>query len=246
MLVPSREHELTFVDWATSSSTLMEEKSETVILSLDGHLMIKGASMFVNRLTIKRSFYVAHDISSYLLPNKRNAIGVMLGNGWWGQPDGLNRAPILMAQISINGETVVRTDSSWLANNGPITFNTIYDGETYDARLELPGWANANYANSGWTSPSIVNGVDIRNVRLQMIYPIKIVERLDPINITQPQPGVYVYDFGQSNFFNLDSTWNIHFSISPKPLLFHLVSSKISTSNHPTWKKSTWKKFNLK
>eukprot|EP01119_Soliformovum_irregulare_P021723 TRINITY_DN7294_c0_g2_i1.p1 TRINITY_DN7294_c0_g2~~TRINITY_DN7294_c0_g2_i1.p1 ORF type:complete len:1083 (+),score=341.06 TRINITY_DN7294_c0_g2_i1:2597-5845(+) len=146
----------------------------------------------------QRSFYVAHDITSHLKANSKNVIGVMLGNGWWGQPDGLGRAPILLAQISVDGKTVVETDSSWNAKNGPITFNTIYDGETYDARLDLPGWAETNYNTSGWTSPSIVNGVNINNVRLQMIYPIKIVARLTPKNLTQPQPGVYVFDFGQN------------------------------------------------
>lgn len=40
-------------------------------------------------------------------------------------------------------------DSSWTCGGGPRTNDSVYDGETYDARRETPGWTKAD-----WTPPA--------------------------------------------------------------------------------------------
>ena len=44
------------------------------------------------------------------------------------------------------------TDDSWTGHDGPVTFSEIYDGETYDARLEIDGW---NLAGMGQAVKSL-------------------------------------------------------------------------------------------
>ena len=92
-----------------------------------------------------RTFYVTHDITKSLKLGA-NAVGVMLGNGFFGQKIGFNSAglcygqPALIAKIVVNyadGSTqVINTDPAWKADTGPILFDNVYAGETYDARLE--------------------------------------------------------------------------------------------------------------
>jgi alpha-L-rhamnosidase len=94
----------------------------------------------------KRSLYVTYDITSQLRVGQ-NAVGAMLGNGWavppkhYGPPIATPySSPALLLQIQIEMEggkqlTIV-SDGSWKAARGPITGDSIFDGDTYDARLQ--------------------------------------------------------------------------------------------------------------
>ena len=98
-----------------------------------------------------------------------NAAGVILGNGWfnchtkavWNFHEAPWRAaPKLLLHLGIDyadgrRETIV-SDESWKCSTGPIVFDSIYGGETYDARLEKPGWATAGYDDSGWEPVKLV------------------------------------------------------------------------------------------
>ncbi len=79
----------------------------------------------------------------------RNAIGAILGDGWYrgrlgphgGRRNIYGNRLALLAQLEVEHTdgttTVVDTDESWRAATGPILAADLYDGETYDARLEL-------------------------------------------------------------------------------------------------------------
>ena len=149
----------------------------------------------------KQVYYVTHDLADYLTPG-RNAIGVMLGNGWYSQPR-TNRygdAPVLIAQMDLeyaDGSTdTVVTDGKWKAATGPITANAIQHGEEYDARLEKPGWAIAGYDDSTWSAAELVSGPS-GVMCSQLLPPIRVVETRTPVKLTEPQSGVFVFDFGQ-------------------------------------------------
>ena len=100
----------------------------------------------------KRALYVTYDVTDALQRGK-NAIGVILGNGWYNVQTRAvwdfhqapwRAAPKLLMQLRVEYadgrvETIV-TDSRWKTSTGPIVFNSIYGGETYDARAEKPGW----------------------------------------------------------------------------------------------------------
>jgi alpha-L-rhamnosidase len=100
----------------------------------------------------KRVLYVTHDVTD-LMKKGPNALGVVLGNGWYNQHTreawDFDKAPwrdcpALLCQLKLelsDGSTlVVSSDSTWRFSTGPIVFNGVHNGETYDARLEIDGW----------------------------------------------------------------------------------------------------------
>lgn len=98
----------------------------------------------------KVALYDAYDVTG-LLNEGHNALGLMLGNGWfnparkyWGwqmQWYGNPRA-ILQAYLRYEdgSEETICSDQSWKTHPGPILRTCLYDGEHYDARLEQNGW----------------------------------------------------------------------------------------------------------
>ncbi len=153
--------------------------------------------------------YVTHDITG-LLRRGDNVVGVMLGNGWfnvinktaWNWDAAPWRsAPKLLCQIEIEfadgRRSVINSDDSWKTSEGPIVYNSIYSGEVYDARREQPGWDRAGFDDSAWTPSLVVDGP--RGVlAAQMMPPIRVERTFQVKSITQPKPGVYIFDFGEN------------------------------------------------
>jgi len=157
-----------------------------------------------------RVLYVTYDVTDQLLAGL-NAMGVMLGHGWYSaeadvppapssrEPYG--QRPVLLLQMNVelaDGERVsVVSDRTWSVSEGPIRYNDYCNGEVYDARLEIPGWDSPGYDASDWDQALEVRGPGGALVA-QMIPPIKVVQTLKPVGILHPKDGVYVYDFGQN------------------------------------------------
>src|SRR5580658_2841048 len=82
----------------------------------------------------KRVLYTVYDITERLLPGA-NAIGVMLGEGWF-------KLRALRMQIHAEkegGQSVdVSTDGSWKTMPCPIQSDSVYDAEVYDAPSRRP------------------------------------------------------------------------------------------------------------
>jgi len=103
----------------------------------------------------KRAFFVRHNITKLLKEN--NGLGIMLGNGFYGQniafwpglAYGKPRA-ILVLNITYKDGTLeqIVTDKSWKAHSSPILFDNVYHGETYDARKEIKDWSRFNYKDT--------------------------------------------------------------------------------------------------
>lgn len=163
--------------------------------------------------------YVTHDVTDFLKPG-RNAIGVILGNGWYSPKPGSNFAwlpggrmspfgdrPCLLMQMQVglsNGRSLkLETDDTWHWSSGPITYNSFINGETYDARLEKPGWNNPGYDESAWNSAVLVDHPPNGALKAQMLPPIRVVESIKPVRILRPKDpelfsNVYVFDMGQN------------------------------------------------
>jgi len=156
----------------------------------------------------KRVFYVARDVTKLVRPD-RNAIGVILGNGRYHAPRNKTPArtqdygsPKLCLQLEVEYTDGTRdeivSDPTWkLTTAGPIEANNEYDGEEYDARREMPGWANAGFSDSGWMPAKCVSAPGGKLVA-QIINAIRVTGTLQPIAITEPKPGVFIYDMGQN------------------------------------------------
>ena len=171
----------------------------------------------------KRVQYQTYDVTG-LVRAGRNAIAAMLGDGWYAgriglaadQADGRIRAlygrqPRLLLRLEIEragGATqAVVSDESWRSTtDGPIRAGDLLDGETYDARRDMPGWDAPGFDDSSWRAvaagdPFALAGEPAgRAAKLvaQPSQPIRVVRELRPVKLTEPRPGVFVFDLGQN------------------------------------------------
>ncbi len=166
-------------------------------------VMVPGQTEFK-----KRDFYLTYDVTDRVKAGK-NAIGVMLGNGRFyaprfTQPTLTNTFgyPKLMFQMRVeyadgSADTVV-SDGSWkLSTKGPIQANNEYDGEEYDARLEMPGWDAPGFDDSAWEAAAEVAGPG-GVLSAQMSEPIRVMDIVKPVAIKQTKPGTHIFDMGQN------------------------------------------------
>ena len=159
----------------------------------------------------KRVQVQTYDVTKMIQPGE-NALGVMLGNGWycggwmrWRKElhPTYGQDPSLLAQLEIQyadgTRDLVVTDETWRGTtDGPVRFSGIYEGEIYDARREIPGWDQAGFDENTW-KPVAVRGDELKVGKLvwQRSEPIRKTGEITPVAITEPRPGVYVADMGQ-------------------------------------------------
>jgi alpha-L-rhamnosidase len=154
--------------------------------------------------------YQTYDVTSSVAQGA-NAIAALVAPGWYSTPlewfqqpnlYGLT-SPSLMAQLRIeykDGSVEwVTSDGTWQAAVSPTLKAEIYDGETQDARLTQPGWMAAHFAGKGWV-PVELHTPELSNIAIdgQDYQPIRVERTLTPKAMTEPSPGVYIYDMGQN------------------------------------------------
>ncbi|MFC8570076.1 family 78 glycoside hydrolase catalytic domain [Streptomyces sp. NPDC057245] len=153
--------------------------------------------------------YAVHDVTG-LLRRGENAIGVTLGRGFYGitTPNVWNwhRAPWhgeprLLAQLEIDHpdgtRTTVVSDDRWRLTEGPTLSNSLYAGETHDARLAPDGWTRPGFDDSGWRGAGVREAPG-GTLRAQPHDPIGIVGTVRPVAVEELRPGVYVVDMGRT------------------------------------------------
>jgi alpha-L-rhamnosidase len=155
----------------------------------------------------KRIQYQTYDVTSLVRPGA-NAIGAILGEGWYAGPMML-KPPIsnpvfrLLLRLEIERadgrvETIV-TDPSWQGTTeGPLRQSGIYFGETYDATKEIPGWDLPGCAAAGWRPVQTVRLDPDAVLCAQKNEPIHVVKEIKPVKVTEPRPGQHVFDLGQN------------------------------------------------
>ncbi len=141
----------------------------------------------------KRVLYVTHDVTR-MLRKGLNALGVMLGKGRFN-----GRALLLQLNVELEDGTrfEIASDASWKASDGPIVEESHFNGETYDARLETPGWDSPGFDDKGWPAAGAIQG-PAGELSAQMMPAIEIVDTILPLKMTNPAPDVYVFDMGQT------------------------------------------------
>jgi len=153
-----------------------------------------------------RLYYQAYDVTT-LLQTGSNTLGAILGDGWYRGNCAFNGQNYygtktrLLAQLHLfytNGPTqVIASDSTWQAGFGPIRQGDNQAGETYDARLELPGWDSPGFSNPSWSNAT--TGAEISPIiQANPSEPVRTNQTFVPVSIAQPQPGLYVVNFGQN------------------------------------------------
>ncbi|HTH32500.1 MAG TPA: family 78 glycoside hydrolase catalytic domain, partial [Lacibacter sp.] len=153
----------------------------------------------------KHAQYVSFDISSYL-KNGINAIGVMLGNGFYYIPGeryrkmtGAYGYPKMIAKIIVEytdgTKSTIISDESWKTSPSPITYSSLYGGENYDATLEQKGWNEAGFNDNNWKKVVIA---EPHVLVAQTAPPVKVMQQFKPINTKEIKNDVWVYDMGQN------------------------------------------------
>ena len=155
----------------------------------------------------KRVYYHSYDITKSLHRGE-NAVGAILGDGWYtgyvgfgANRDHYGKHTRVIAQLEIeysDGSRVsVPTNRSWKASAGPIAYSDFLMGEQFDAREEQKDWVTAKFDDSKW-EPVVTGAVSKGKLEAFPSNPVRAYEVVKPISLSEPKPGVYVYNLGQN------------------------------------------------
>lgn len=158
-----------------------------------------------------RILYQTYDVTP-LLRKGANALGAQLGAGWWSDFTGfatdwqdqygldLSLLAKLVLTYTDGTQEVIVSDDSWKTfSGGPILSDSFQNGEDYDARREVPGWSKARFDDSGWDAAKVVEApADSILIASYIGSPVRNHIVLKAVSVTEPAPGVFVYDLGQN------------------------------------------------
>ena len=156
----------------------------------------------------QRLRYYTYDVTDLVAPGA-NAIGAWLGDGWYrgrlGWRGGFRNlfgddlsflGQLELAYADGRRETVA-TDAAWKAAPSPILRTGIYDGEDYDARLELDGWSSPGFDDATWDAVA-VRERDPRTLVAPTAPPVRCTEEVRPVDVLTSPSGARILDFGQN------------------------------------------------
>jgi len=150
--------------------------------------------------------YQTYDVTDML--QSTNTIGAIVGDGWYrgnigwkGDYAFYGKQLALFIQLQVNytdgtNETIV-TNSDWKASYGPILESDMYNGEKYDARLEMDGWDTTGFDDNTWTKVDIIDHSKDILVAPQGP-PVKAIEEIKPKKLITTPKGEIVLDLGQN------------------------------------------------
>lgn len=158
--------------------------------------------------------YQTYDVTE-MLKNGTNCLGAMLGDGWyrsamtWDRKRNIYGKKLeLLAQLVITyadrTQEFVGSDGKWKAATGAVLESDIYDGETYDARLEKNGWSSAGYDDKEWKRVSVVEGpIEVLGRPKAKIVSgagpaVKEMEEVKAVKVLRTPAGDTVVDMGQN------------------------------------------------
>jgi alpha-L-rhamnosidase len=111
----------------------------------------------------------------------------------------------LLAQLQIEfvdgRKQGVFTDETWKTSFGPLLESDLLMGESYDARLELEGWAEPGFNDQNWLGTQVFPDVGVKRVGINGPM-VKRIQELNPVSDPVEIPGwpisKWIYDFGQN------------------------------------------------
>jgi alpha-L-rhamnosidase len=150
----------------------------------------------------KRVLYQAFDVGS-LLRCGRNAIGLIVADGWYASYDGrfawADPPRRVIAQLELTYEDgsqqIIKTGPGWRIAESSVRMSQVKVGEISDNRLEQPGWDSEEFDDSHWQAAGVAKPPACR-LMAQNTPPIRVDSRLVPQVISRTQHGDYVVDFG--------------------------------------------------
>lgn len=153
--------------------------------------------------------YHTYDVTS-LLSKGENVLGSILGNGWYNcftqdiwnvREVSWRHVPKMIAELRITlttgQEIIIASDSSWKSTNSPIVFNSIRNGEYYDANLEIPDWNNIKCNDSNWDNVKLIRAPGGLLTSMEM-EPIRQTTTIKPIKFWKSTQNSWIFDLGQN------------------------------------------------
>lgn len=151
--------------------------------------------------------YSVYDVTGQLRTGE-NVLGLMVGNGFYRVTGGRyvkytgsfgppKVIALLRLEYPDGGVEQVITDGSWRTASGPVVFSCVYGGEDYDARLEQEGWDRPGFDDRAWYPAGVSEGPG-GVPRGPGGPPIRVMETLRPVSVTQLARGRYLYDLGRN------------------------------------------------
>ena len=151
--------------------------------------------------------YQSHDVAA-LLHRGANAIGALLGYGWYAGHMNLNENrcfygyfPQFIAQLDIelaSGKRLsICSDGQWRSTlEGPLRWSDLLDGEGYDCRREIPGWDQPGFDDRTWQKVWSQPRDEVALV-WQRSQPVRAIQEMRPVSVKKTKADVYVFDLGQ-------------------------------------------------
>ncbi|HTQ60931.1 MAG TPA: glycoside hydrolase family 78 protein [Candidatus Solibacter sp.] len=151
--------------------------------------------------------YQTYDVTS-MVKSGENCLGARLGDGWFRgrmtwehHRDSYGTKLALLAQLVITyadgKQEIVGSDDAWKSATGAILMSDIYDGETYDARLERAGWDEAGYKDGDWKGVTVIEAPKATLVA-PAGPPVKEIQEIKPVKVFRTPAGDTVLDMGQN------------------------------------------------
>ncbi len=156
----------------------------------------------------KRIQYLSFDVTSFI-KNGNNTLGAIVSDGWYcsylsgRRRDYYGEHPELLLQLELfyadgRCEKVI-TGPGWRTKTGPYLNSDIYDGETYDFRLEMPGWDVCGFDDSKWREARLGDfAADSVILTPKCCVPVREIEELQPVRFFRTANGELIWDFGQN------------------------------------------------
>ncbi|MGI5423507.1 family 78 glycoside hydrolase catalytic domain [Streptomyces sp. CA-179760] len=144
-----------------------------------------------------------------LIRSGRNALGLTLTGGWYTERFGFRDAaerfyegpPAAAAQLTLEyedgGVDTVITDERWRWTRAPVVSASLYQGETYDARLAVPGWSGPVFDDSHWSRVGLP-GVPGATPTPRSAPPVRVTEHRPVERVLTSPSGRTILDFGQN------------------------------------------------
>jgi alpha-L-rhamnosidase len=151
--------------------------------------------------------YQTYDVTGSL-KNGANCLAAVLGDGWFrgrvawdDKRNSYGKKLALLAQLVIayndGTQQIIGTDDRWKSATGAVLESDIYNGETYDARLEQPGWNQAGFDDKNWKSVAVLPPPKAKLVA-PAGPPVKAMEQITPAKVLKTPGGDTVLDMGQN------------------------------------------------
>ncbi|MBE6701281.1 MAG: hypothetical protein E7582_05265 [Ruminococcaceae bacterium] len=158
----------------------------------------------------KKLPYVKYDVTDKM--SNKNAIGIVLGDGWAvghlgsnyafkrnGYSDRIEVTALIKIEYTDGSVEEIATDTDWKASKGEILRSDIYMGEYIDSRLSLGNFSSYDYDDLNWDIPEESIFKFSRNIYLEevTIPPIVVKHTFIP-NLIRKKDNKYLYDVTQN------------------------------------------------